>query len=51
MILLGSLIVWVFLDVKHEELATDGPEAARARRLTPPHRRTTDDARARSPSR
>jgi EmrB/QacA subfamily drug resistance transporter len=27
MILLGSLIVWVFLDVKHEELATDGPEA------------------------
>ena len=28
MILLGSLVVWVFLDVKHEELATDGPEAA-----------------------
>ncbi len=27
MILLASLIVWIFLDVKHEELATDGPEA------------------------
>ncbi|GAB3782333.1 MFS transporter [Nocardioides ungokensis] len=27
MILLASLIVWVFLDVKHQELATDGPEA------------------------
>ncbi len=27
MILLGSLVVWLFLDVKHEELATDGPEA------------------------
>ncbi len=26
MILLGSLVVWLFLDVKHEELATDGPE-------------------------
>jgi hypothetical protein len=22
----GSAIVWLFLDVKHEELATDGPE-------------------------
>lgn len=28
MILVGSLIVWLFLDVKHEELATDGPEGA-----------------------
>lgn len=27
MILVGSLVVWLFLDVKHEELATDGPEA------------------------
>ncbi len=27
MILLGSLVVWLFLDVKHDELATDGPEA------------------------
>lgn len=27
MILIGSVIVWVFLDVKHEELATDGPDA------------------------
>ncbi len=26
MILLGSLVVWLFLDVKHEELATDAPE-------------------------
>jgi EmrB/QacA subfamily drug resistance transporter len=26
MMLLGSVIVWLFLDVKHEELATDGPE-------------------------
>ena len=26
MMLAGSLIVWIFLDVKHEELATDGPE-------------------------
>jgi predicted MFS family arabinose efflux permease len=26
MILLGSLVVWLFLDVKHDELATDGPE-------------------------
>ncbi|MFW6774008.1 MFS transporter [Nocardioides sp. CPCC 205120] len=25
-ILLGSLVVWLFLDVKHTELATDGPE-------------------------
>ena len=24
----GSLIVWLFLDVKHEELATDGPASA-----------------------
>ncbi|MFC4786854.1 MFS transporter [Nocardioides sp. MAHUQ-72] len=28
MILLASLLIWVFLDVKHEELATDGPEGA-----------------------
>ncbi len=27
MMLLGSVIVWLFLNVKHEELATDGPEA------------------------
>ena len=26
--LTGSAVVWAFLDVKHEELATDGPEAA-----------------------
>lgn len=26
----GSLIVWLFLNVKHEELATDGPEGAAA---------------------
>jgi hypothetical protein len=25
MMLLGSVIVWLFLNVKHEELATDGP--------------------------
>ena len=25
MIWTGSLIVWIFLNVKHEELATDGP--------------------------
>ena len=28
MILVGSLLVWSFLNVKHEELATDGPEGA-----------------------
>jgi EmrB/QacA subfamily drug resistance transporter len=28
MMLAASLVVWIFLDVKHEELATDGPEAA-----------------------
>jgi EmrB/QacA subfamily drug resistance transporter len=27
MMLAGSLIVWLFLNVKHAELATDGPEA------------------------
>jgi hypothetical protein len=27
LMLLGSLIVWVFLDVKHEDLATDGADA------------------------
>ncbi|WP_426243903.1 MFS transporter [Nocardioides sp. LHG3406-4] len=26
MMVAGSLVVWLFLDVKHEELATDGPE-------------------------
>jgi hypothetical protein len=26
MMLLASLVVWIFLDVKHTELATDGPE-------------------------
>ena len=26
MMLLASLVVWIFLDVKHDELATDGPE-------------------------
>ncbi|GAB2881522.1 MFS transporter [Nocardioides pacificus] len=26
MTLLASLVVWLFLDVKHQELATDGPE-------------------------
>lgn len=28
LMLLGSIIVWVFLDVKHEELAEDGPGGA-----------------------
>ncbi len=28
MMLAASLVVWIFLDVKHEELATDGPEVA-----------------------
>ena len=27
MMLAGSAVVWIFLDVKHEELATDAPEA------------------------
>jgi len=26
MMLAGSAVVWIFLDVKHEELATDAPE-------------------------
>ena len=26
LMLAGSAVVWAFLDVKHEELATDGPE-------------------------
>jgi len=26
LMLAGSAVVWIFLDVKHEELATDGPE-------------------------
>ena len=30
MALAASLVIWVFLDVKHEELATDGPEMAHA---------------------
>jgi hypothetical protein len=25
LMLAGSAVVWAFLDVKHEELATDGP--------------------------
>ncbi|MGL5824416.1 MAG: MFS transporter [Nocardioides sp.] len=28
LMLLGSVIVWLFLDVKHDELATDSPEAS-----------------------
>ena len=28
MMLVASLIIWLFLDVKHTELATDGPEGA-----------------------
>ncbi|WP_121252055.1 MFS transporter [Nocardioides ferulae] len=28
LILVGSVATWLFLNVKHEELATDGPEAA-----------------------
>jgi predicted MFS family arabinose efflux permease len=28
MMLAGSLVVWLFLNVKHDELATDGPEGA-----------------------
>ena len=28
MMLAASLVVWAFLDVRHEELATDGPQAA-----------------------
>ena len=28
MMLAASVIVWIFLDVKHEELATDGPDGA-----------------------
>jgi hypothetical protein len=27
MMLGASLVVWIFLNVKHDELATDGPEA------------------------
>lgn len=30
MILVGSLVVWLFMNVKHTELATDGPEAPAA---------------------
>jgi EmrB/QacA subfamily drug resistance transporter len=30
LMLAGSAIVWLFLDVKHEELATDGPEGVAA---------------------
>jgi EmrB/QacA subfamily drug resistance transporter len=28
MVVLGSLIIWLFLNVKHQELATDSPETA-----------------------
>jgi ABC-type nickel/cobalt efflux system permease component RcnA len=28
MMLVASLVVWLFLDVKHAELATDGPPVA-----------------------
>ena len=41
MMLAGSAVVWIFLDVKHEELATDAP-GGRPRRLIA--RRTTHDA-------
>ena len=52
MILLGSLIVWLFLDVKHEELATDGPEAAcTSADATARAARPARPGRARSPSR
>ena len=27
LMLVASLVIWVFLNVKHEELATDGPDA------------------------
>lgn len=30
MMLTASVIIWLFLDVKHEELATDGPEGVHA---------------------
>ena len=40
LMLTGSAVVWAFLDVKHEELATDGPEAPLHVGLTP-HLRTT----------
>ena len=26
LMLAASAVIWIFLDVKHEELATDGPE-------------------------
>jgi hypothetical protein len=26
MAIVGSAIIWIFLNVKHQELATDGPE-------------------------
>ncbi|HEV2798746.1 MAG TPA: MFS transporter, partial [Nocardioides sp.] len=26
LMLAASVVIWIFLDVKHEELATDGPE-------------------------
>jgi len=28
--LAASAVIWIFLDVKHEELATDGPEGVAA---------------------
>ena len=27
---IASLVTWIFLNVKHEELATDGPAEARS---------------------
>ncbi len=30
LMLAASLVIWIFLDVKHEELATDGPEGVAA---------------------
>jgi hypothetical protein len=30
MALAGSIVIWLFLDVKHTELATDGPEVVHA---------------------
>jgi hypothetical protein len=28
LMVIASLVTWVFLNVKHQELATDGPEVA-----------------------
>ena len=43
LILLGSLATWLFLDVKHEELATDGPEAYVAGAMDRDYLRVTPD--------